>query len=98
MFEAAHAEPCFTAEERHAQQGPSTDSLSYSQAARKPAHSKWPGVIRDALFAILLGLLLIICSCARIYAQSECLVCHSDKDMKDAAGHSLAVDGDKFGA
>lgn len=34
----------------------------------------------------------------RLAAQAECLACHGDKDMKNTAGHSLAVDGDKFGA
>ena len=31
-------------------------------------------------------------------AQADCLACHGDKTMQDAAGHSIAVDGDKFGA
>ena len=33
-----------------------------------------------------------------LMAQNECLSCHGDKTMQDAAGHSIAVDGDKFGA
>ena len=35
---------------------------------------------------------------ARAWAQSDCLACHGDKDMKDPVGHSLAVDGEKFTA
>ncbi len=41
---------------------------------------------------------LIVISPLRLAAQADCLACHADKDMKDAAGHSLSVDGDKFGA
>ena len=31
-----------------------------------------------------------------VAAQSECLACHADKTMQNAAGHSISVDGDKF--
>ena len=34
----------------------------------------------------------------RLAAQTDCLACHADKTMQDAAGHSISVDGDKFGA
>jgi predicted CXXCH cytochrome family protein len=34
----------------------------------------------------------------RLAAQADCLACHGDKTMQDAAGHSIAVDGDKFSA
>lgn len=34
----------------------------------------------------------------RLSAQTDCLSCHADKSMTDAAGHSIAVDGDKFSA
>lgn len=34
----------------------------------------------------------------RIAAQTDCLSCHSDKTMTDASGHSITVDGTKFGA
>ena len=33
-----------------------------------------------------------------VAAQADCLACHADKDVKDPAGHSPAVDGNKFGA
>jgi predicted CXXCH cytochrome family protein len=33
-----------------------------------------------------------------LFAQADCLACHGDKTMQDAAGHSIAVDGEKFGA
>jgi predicted CXXCH cytochrome family protein len=67
-------------------------------AAAKAARARAHGVIRDAIVAILLAILLFLCSPGRLHAQDECLACHADKDMKDAAGHSLSVDGDKFGA
>ena len=34
----------------------------------------------------------------RLSAQTDCLSCHADKSMTDAAGHSITVDGDKFSA
>ncbi len=33
-----------------------------------------------------------------LFAQADCLACHGDKTMQDAAGHSIAVDGEKFGS
>ena len=33
-----------------------------------------------------------------IIAQTDCLACHSDKSMQDAAGRSISVDGGKFGS
>lgn len=49
-------------------------------------------------FTLLLALVFAMAAPTRAIAQAECLACHGDKDMKNAAGHSLAVDGDKFGA
>jgi predicted CXXCH cytochrome family protein len=48
-----------------------------------------------ALFLVALALLLSP-HCA--FGQAECLACHGDKTMQNAAGHSISVDGDKFGA
>lgn len=48
--------------------------------------------------AVVCAALLCVSGSARLGAQSECLACHGDKTMQDAAGHSLAVDGEKFGA
>jgi hypothetical protein len=42
--------------------------------------------------------LALMLSPLRVSAQSECLTCHGDKTMQDSSGHSIAVDGDKFGA
>ena len=44
------------------------------------------------------ALMLVLASPATLLAQTDCLACHSDKTMQDAAGHSISVDGDKFGA
>ena len=47
-----------------------------------------------------LGLIAFVVCLApsRAAGQSECLACHADKTMQDSAGHSIAVDGDKFAA
>jgi predicted CXXCH cytochrome family protein len=42
--------------------------------------------------------LVLLIAPLRVVAQSECLACHGDKTMQDSAGHSIAVDGDKFSA
>jgi len=33
----------------------------------------------------------------KLHAEADCLGCHADQSMQDAAGHSIAVDGTKFG-
>lgn len=65
-----------------------------TQAAfRDPASSLHKGVLIAALAAAAIffapGVLL---------AQADCLACHSDKGMTDAAGRSLTVDGQTFSA
>jgi hypothetical protein len=45
----------------------------------------------------LLGLALLAAPRCLV-AQTDCLSCHSDKSMQDAAGHSIAVDGGQFSA
>ena len=52
---------------------------------------------RGAVTFSLLALLVLL-SPRYLAAQADCLACHSDKTMQDAAGHSIAVDGDKFSA
>jgi predicted CXXCH cytochrome family protein len=44
----------------------------------------------------LLALTLLIVP-GRLNAQTDCLSCHADKSMQDAAGHSISVDGSQFG-
>jgi len=41
--------------------------------------------------------LLIALAPYALRAQTDCLACHGDKTMQDAQGHSIAVDGQKFG-
>ena len=49
------------------------------------------------LLCLVLFLTFTLAGSTRLFAQADCLGCHSDKDMKDAAGHSLSVDGERFG-
>ncbi len=51
-------------------------------------------------WAVTFGLLALFVLAVphRLAAQADCLACHGDKTMQDAAGHSIAVDGDKFSA
>jgi predicted CXXCH cytochrome family protein len=51
---------------------------------------------RTALFFVALAVLVF--APAGLRAQTDCLACHSDKDMKNAAGHNISVDGQKFAA
>ena len=48
--------------------------------------------------ALLLIAFALFFPARRMVAQSDCLTCHGDKTMQNAAGHSISVDGDKFGA
>lgn len=67
------------------------------RSREKSRRGSWlPPIPRAAAVALLA--LLLAGTGARVYAQSECLACHGDKTMQDGSGHSLAVDGDNFGA
>ncbi len=55
-------------------------------------------VCRHRTVALFLVMLVLFLSPHRALAQAECLACHGDKTMQNAAGHSISVDGDKFGA
>ena len=48
--------------------------------------------------ALVLGALLVVAAPRVAQAQADCLGCHGDKSMQDAAGHSVGVDGDVFHA
>ena len=52
---------------------------------------------RKAIALCFVAISIFLCP-GRAAAQSDCLSCHSDKTMQDSAGHSITVDGDKFGA
>jgi predicted CXXCH cytochrome family protein len=48
----------------------------------------------------LVGCLAVLCFAVvpvRLSAQADCLACHADKGLQDAAGHNISVDGDAFG-
>ena len=59
-----------------------------------------PGAGATSTSAVLLSLLLAICLSgpSALRAQTDCLSCHADKTMQDAAGHSVGVDADVFHA
>src|ERR1700758_3409534 len=42
------------------------------------------------------ALLLVLFVPGRALAQTDCLTCHADKGLQDAAGHNISVDGDTF--
>jgi predicted CXXCH cytochrome family protein len=48
--------------------------------------------------ALVLGALLVVAAPRVAQAEADCLGCHGDKSMQDAAGHSVGVDGDVFHA
>lgn len=54
--------------------------------------------VRRVPFSIFFAVLALALSPASLRGQTDCLACHADKDMQDAAGHSIAVDGQKFKA
>jgi len=45
--------------------------------------------------ALAAGFVLALAA-TNLNAETDCLGCHSDKDMQNAAGHSISVDGQKF--
>lgn len=47
-------------------------------------------------FTCCIVALLLMLAPRFVHAQTDCLACHGDKSMQDAAGHSIAVDGSKF--
>lgn len=50
---------------------------------------------RKAFISCAVALALFVAPHA-MHAQNDCLACHGDKSMQDAAGHSIAVDGSTF--
>src|SRR5208283_591992 len=46
---------------------------------------------------IAAGLAILAIAPGALRAQTDCLTCHGDASMTNAAGHSVAVDGQKFG-
>lgn len=88
MAEAVVTTPCHVAEQ--------------TRQAECLEGSKCKGNFRKALFNVAAvcaaAVVLWMLAPANLRAQdTDCLACHSDKDMKDAAGHNISVDGQKFG-
>ena len=48
--------------------------------------------------AVTAGLAALLLVPLSLHAQTDCLACHADKGLQDAAGNSVTVDGQKFGA
>jgi predicted CXXCH cytochrome family protein len=48
--------------------------------------------------ALVLGALLVVAAPRVAQAEADCLGCHGDKSLQDAAGHSVGVDAGTFGA
>jgi predicted CXXCH cytochrome family protein len=53
--------------------------------------------VRSGVLAAGVAALLAATAPGRLHAQTDCLSCHGDASMQDAAGHSVAVDGKTFG-
>lgn len=71
---------------------------SHSGPSESKINTKRRMHLRALFFITAMALICLGVGPSRLVAQDDCLACHSDKDMKDAKGHSLAVDGGKFGS
>jgi predicted CXXCH cytochrome family protein len=60
--------------------------------------SRFSRIVGHAISAAGITILLIAVAPCNLNAQTDCLACHGDKSMQDSAGHSIAVDGQKFSA
>jgi predicted CXXCH cytochrome family protein len=52
--------------------------------------------VRSGVLAAGVVMLLLATGSSGLHAQTDCLACHSDQSLQDAAGHSVTVDGKKF--
>jgi len=48
--------------------------------------------------ALALGALLVVAAPHVAQAETDCLACHGDKSLQDAAGHNVGVDAGTFGS
>jgi predicted CXXCH cytochrome family protein len=55
-------------------------------------------LFNSGALAVGLVALMLVFVPQSLNAQAECLACHGDKTMQNAAGHSIAVDGQKLGS
>ena len=63
---------------------------------RRRRAAGWRGWMGAAMAAAA-GVVLLAALTPRAMRAQDCLTCHGDGSMTDAAGHSIAVDGKKFG-
>lgn len=80
-----------------------TDVLPVERSARRKktpttAAFKTRRSPRRRILATALAFLLAAFVSGTLHAQTDCLACHGDKDMQNAAGHSISVDGNTFKA
>ncbi len=54
--------------------------------------------LRKGLLAIALTAVAFLLAPGTLHTQTDCLACHGDQSMTDAAGHSISVDGQTFSA
>jgi predicted CXXCH cytochrome family protein len=47
--------------------------------------------------ALVVSAILVAAQIGVARAETDCLACHADKDLQNAAGHSVCVDAQKFG-
>ncbi len=71
----------------------SSSALS-KQGRGNPAIAK--GINRFKLFITACAVLLLASLSPAVRAQTDCLSCHGDVTMQDAAGHNVGVDGNTF--
>ncbi len=71
------------------------------QDIRRSSGEVWWRARKAKIFITFLigffALLLFAMVPGRLSAQADCLACHADKGLQDAAGHNISVDGDAFG-
>src|SRR5208283_5114813 len=70
---------------------------SKDHSPRTPAGSRARGAWIGARIALVVLGLAVLAVAPRGLRAQDCLTCHGDASMTDSAGHSIAVDGKKFG-
>ena len=65
-------------------------------AVNPPGRNKSCSIFGFGFLAALLTLVFLAAAPRALHAQTDCLACHSDATLQDAAGHSVGVDGKKF--
>ena len=74
------------------------DKIDGGDSPRGPDWSVWMARLLSGGTAGRVAVLGLLLMGAAGYAQTDCLSCHGDQTMQDAAGHSIGVDGKAFSA